>query len=66
VESSSAARLMGDFYAGLQTKAKPDALAAAKQAMIAAAQEISMGPGLKVTTAHPFFWAPYILVGEVK
>jgi antitoxin HigA-1 len=30
-------------------------LAAAKQAMIAAAQEISIGPGLKVTTAHPFF-----------
>jgi CHAT domain-containing protein/predicted negative regulator of RcsB-dependent stress response len=64
VESQSAARLMGDFYAGLKTKTKASALSDAKRAMIGAAPTVSFNAHLQVSTAHPFFWAPYILVGE--
>jgi CHAT domain-containing protein len=64
VESQSAATLMGDFYAGLKTKTKAKALSDAKRAMIGAARAVPFGPHLQVSTAHPFFWAPFILVGE--
>jgi CHAT domain-containing protein len=64
VESQSAARLMGDFYAGLKNETKASALSDAKRAMIGAARPVSFNAHLQVSTAHPFFWAPFILVGE--
>jgi len=64
VESQSAVKLMGDFYAALQHQDRAEALADAKRAMIAAAQPLSLGQGQEISLAHPFFWAPYVLVGE--
>jgi CHAT domain-containing protein/tetratricopeptide (TPR) repeat protein len=64
VESQSAANLMGDFYAALPQKNRASALADAKRAMIASGGTVPMGQGINVPLSHPFFWAPYILVGE--
>jgi CHAT domain-containing protein len=64
VESQSAANLMCDFYAALPQKNRASALADAKRAMIASGGSIPMGQGIRLSLSHPFFWAPYVLVGE--
>lgn len=70
VESSSAKKLVQSMF----TKAKDcdisQALAGSKRKMIASHDRISFRIGLfkslKVSFAHPYFWAPYILVGEAR
>jgi CHAT domain-containing protein len=64
VESQSAAQLMGAFYASLPHQDRAAALAAAKRAMIAEGCVLTLGPGLHLPLSHPFFWAPFVLVGE--
>ena len=66
VETSSARRLVEATFSGLkQGRAKTLALAVAKRDFIGSDRLIQFGPDLRVSEAHPFFWAPYILVGEV-
>jgi CHAT domain-containing protein len=64
VESESAMRLMGNFYGRLPDRDRALALADAKRAMIAGRGSLPLGPDLHLPLAHPFFWAPYIMVGE--
>jgi CHAT domain-containing protein len=64
VESESAMRLMGDFYARLKNAERAAALADAKRAMIASGGSLPLSQGAQLPLAHPFFWAPYIVVGE--
>lgn len=64
VESESAMRLMGDFYARLKNQDRAAALADAKRAMIVGGGSLTLSQGVQVPLAHPFFWAPYIMVGE--
>jgi CHAT domain-containing protein/tetratricopeptide (TPR) repeat protein len=64
VESKSAANLMGDFYAALPQKNRASALADAKRAMITKGGSVPLGHGSKLPLSHPYFWAPYVLVGE--
>jgi CHAT domain-containing protein len=64
VESESAMRLMGDFYARLKNQERACALAEAKRAMIAGGGSLPLSQGVQLPLAHPFFWAPYIVVGE--
>jgi len=64
VESESAKRLMGDFYGRLKNKDRATALADAKRALIASGADLTLSNGLHVPLAHPFFWAPYVMVGE--
>jgi len=66
VESQSAVKLMGDFYGGLKDKDRAAALADAKRAMITAGRTTSLDQGPKLPLSHPFFWAPYVLVGEAR
>jgi hypothetical protein len=66
VESQSAVQLMGDFYGALRHQDKATALADAKRAMITGGGSLPLGQELKLPLSHPFFWAPYVLVGEAK
>jgi CHAT domain-containing protein len=66
VESQSAATLMGDFYRGLNDKPRSEALSEAKRAMISQADPVRITPDIVITRAHPFFWAPFILVGDTR
>jgi CHAT domain-containing protein len=51
VEDSSTATLMGSFYKNLRTMSKVEALRQAQ---------------LELIRGHPYFWAPFILVGDGK
>lgn len=64
VESSSAKKLVQTTFHQMKNASKAEALANAKRDMIASEEDVPLGSTLKVSLAHPFFWAPYILVGE--
>jgi CHAT domain-containing protein len=66
VESSSAKKLVQTTFRQMKNASKAEALAQAKRNMIASKEHVQFSPGLKVSLAHPFFWAPYILVGEAR
>jgi CHAT domain-containing protein len=66
VESQSVVKLLGDFYGGLKDKHRAAALADAKRAMITAGGTTALDQGPKLPLSHPFFWAPYVLVGEAR
>jgi CHAT domain-containing protein len=57
VSDDSTVDLMRSFYANLQTMPKAEAL---QKAQIALAKSGAM------TSSHPYFWAPFILVGDWK
>jgi CHAT domain-containing protein/Tfp pilus assembly protein PilF len=56
VNDQSTARLMAAFYRRLSAAGKAEALAEAQRELIA-------GGG---RYAHPYFWAPFVLVGQMK
>lgn len=64
VESSSTARFVQSAFAQMTKNPKSEALARAKRDMIASREKLSITPELAVSLAHPFFWAPFVLVGE--
>ncbi len=64
VESSTAKTLMQSTFTRLASLGKSRSLAAAKRAMITSPKKLRLLRNLSVSTAHPFFWAPYVLVGE--
>lgn len=66
VESSSAKTLVQSTFRQMSAASKVEALAQAKRDMIESQQSIQFSPNLRVSLAHPFFWAPYILVGEAR
>ncbi|MBS1199149.1 MAG: uncharacterized protein H6R18_2934 [Proteobacteria bacterium] len=64
VESSSTAKFVQSAFARMLKTPKSEALAQAKRAMIAGDERLRISQGLEVSLSHPFFWAPFILVGE--
>jgi CHAT domain-containing protein/tetratricopeptide (TPR) repeat protein len=64
VESSTAKRLVQQTFTQAKNQPIGAALASAKRAMIASRAPLRLSPEIGVCTAHPFFWAPYVLVGE--
>lgn len=66
VESSSARILVRNTFRQIQGRSKGDALALSKREMINSEQVLQIDKDLSVCLAHPYFWAPYILVGEAK
>jgi CHAT domain-containing protein/tetratricopeptide (TPR) repeat protein len=66
VETTTARRLMEATFSRMAGAGTGAALAEAKRAMATAAASLSLGPELAVSTAHPFFWAPFVLVGEAR
>lgn len=60
VEDASTAQLMEAFYQGvLEGQSRAGALRSAQKALLTAARGGSMPPGW----AHPYFWAPFRLLG---
>ena len=66
VESSSARTLVRNTFNQMRTQLKGDALALSKREMIKSRELLKFGENLSASPAHPYFWAPYILVGEAK
>ena len=57
----SSAEMMGTFYGAMaKGNSTPAALRQAKLQLLQ--RRVKMG-GVEVSLAHPFFWAPFILVG---
>ena len=64
VESSSAKTLVQNTFRKAKNRTIGNALALSKRAMIKFGVPIRISSEISVSTSHPFFWAPYILVGE--
>lgn len=64
VESSTAKRLVQQIFTQAKTQPIGDAIAASKRTMIRIGAPLGLSTEIAVSTAHPLFWAPYILVGE--
>jgi CHAT domain-containing protein len=62
VESASARDLMVATFRNLKEISGPEALRRAKLQMKGLTRD--MGDGRKLSLSHPFFWAPFVLVGE--
>ena len=76
MEDASTATLMSRFYENLQTMSKAEALRQAQLALVRRGQ--TAGPtrdvaiqhgGVPAASAkdplsHPYFWAPFVLVGD--
>jgi CHAT domain-containing protein len=61
VESQAARDLMVGAFRDMQKEAKPDALRDAKLKMKSSTRQLGKE---KFSLSHPFFWAPFVLVGE--
>jgi CHAT domain-containing protein len=74
VSSNSTEALMKAFYSYMKAgKSKAEALRLAKRDIRQGKFELSVGRGIAVTErkiqvdgSHPFFWAPFVLIGEWK
>ena len=72
VSDDSTALLMGEFYKNLKTTPKAEALRQAQLTLMRAEIPLSGVRGIQVTptqagqtlrASHPYFWAPFILIG---
>jgi CHAT domain-containing protein len=61
VESEAAKDLMVETFKNMKKEAKPEALRDAKLSM---KKSIRQKGQEKLSLSHPFFWAPFVLVGE--
>ena len=66
VESTSARALTEATFSHMSAAGKAAALSQAKRAMFSEPSRVPLGPSLAASTAHPFFWAPFVLVGEAQ
>ena len=67
VESSTARTLVRTTFSKIKEgHPKAKALALAKREVISSNALITYGRDRLISIAHPFFWAPYILVGEIR
>jgi CHAT domain-containing protein len=57
VSDDSTVDLMRSFYVNLQTMPKAEALQKA---------ELALAKSNAMASSHPYFWAPFILVGDWK
>jgi CHAT domain-containing protein/tetratricopeptide (TPR) repeat protein len=66
VESQAARDLMVSSFKNMQKETRPEALRKAKLTMKNSVRGDKDVPGGKLSLSHPFFWAPFVLVGEGK
>jgi CHAT domain-containing protein/Tfp pilus assembly protein PilF len=64
VESQAARDLMVSSLKNMQKETRPEALREAKLQMKGSVRSDKEVPGGKLSLSHPFFWAPFVLVGE--
>ena len=64
VNDESTCQIMEAFYSNMMEKglSKVEALRQAKLKLMG--MEKDLGDGVKLSYAHPFFWAPFVLVGD--
>ncbi len=61
VESASARDLMVETFNNITKYKKPEALRQAKLRMMRSSRDMG---DMKLSLSHPYFWAPFVLVGE--
>ena len=77
VSDESTAELMEDFYKNLKTMDKAEALRQAQLKLMGSGRERgrqrgvggigkAKSSGKAIDTSHPYFWAPFILIGDWK
>src|SRR5262249_5849873 len=69
VDDSSTAALMASFYKNLKTMSKVEALRQAQLQLIrgdGSSKLSTICSRLRALCSHPYFWAPFILVGDGK
>jgi CHAT domain-containing protein len=66
VESQAARDLMVDTFKKLKQEPKEEALKAAKLKMKGSSRVMKGEANSKLSLSHPFFWAPFVIVGESK
>jgi CHAT domain-containing protein/Tfp pilus assembly protein PilF len=76
VSDDSTIQLMRKFYQNLQSMPKAEALRKAQLDLmksrirftvergVGITQSVDYNPGIDINCSHPFFWAPFILVGD--
>ena len=64
VESQAARDLMVGMFRAKKKLATPKALRKAKLKLKKSTRPLEGAPSGKLSLAHPFFWAPFVLVGE--
>jgi CHAT domain-containing protein len=62
VESQAARDLMVNTFKQMKKENRPDALREAKLSMKKSSRQLN--EKTKLSLSHPFFWAPFVLVGE--
>jgi len=66
VESQAARDLMVETFKKMKKEASSKALREAKLEMRKSFRHLGEKTGRKLSLSHPFFWAPFVLVGEGK
>ncbi len=64
VESTTARALMQKVFQSARDASISRSLTIAKRSLFEQPRSIAFTEDVEVSTAHPFFWAPFILVGE--
>jgi CHAT domain-containing protein len=68
VEDTSTATLMSHFYRNLRTMPKAEALRQAQLLLLQAKPDPGLdaraGSAVKPDLSHPYFWAPFVLIGD--
>jgi tetratricopeptide (TPR) repeat protein/CHAT domain-containing protein len=64
VESRAARDLMVNTFKEMKKKNRPDALREAKLNMMDSSRPLNENSNIGLSLSHPFFWAPFVLVGE--
>jgi CHAT domain-containing protein len=64
VESQAARDLMVKTFEQMKKENRPDALRNAKLDMKKSSRPLKDNSNVKLSLSHPFFWAPFVLVGE--
>ena len=64
VESQAARDLMVKTFKQMKKESRPDALRNAKLDMKRSSRPLNENSKIKLSLSHPFFWAPFVLVGE--
>ncbi len=66
VETTTARTLTEATFGRMAGAGTAAALAQAKRAMLSGAAAVRLGPNLAASMAHPFFWAPFVVVGDAR
>ena len=64
VDAATTAAMMDDFYGRLWGQAAADKAEALRQTMLALRDGRLIPPGPEFDPSDPYYWAPFVLVGD--